>query len=125
MQVKDGNKVEFVRQSDHAPEQTAVWRVRREWAVLVAADERIREIAEELVVVVKFAISARVNVAGKNSRAFVDSPAHHDQELAITLLARVEEKELGAGSRGLQRIHIKFPKYVTVFIPEAKQYIPT
>ena len=55
-------------------------------------DNASKEIAEKLVVVVQFPISPRVNIAGIHSGAFVDLPAHHGQELAITLPSRVEKE---------------------------------
>ena len=56
--VEDRHKVELVGQADDVPEQATIGRIGRERAVLVGTDEGIREISEELVVVVELAASA-------------------------------------------------------------------
>lgn len=89
--VEDRHKVKLMGQADHIPEQAAIGRIGRERAVLVGPDKRIGEVSEELVVVIEFAASTRVNVAGKYSRSLIDSPTEHRKKLAVALPPGVEQ----------------------------------
>src|SRR5450755_1066955 len=77
MHIQDRHEVEFIRKADNVPEQAAVGCIRRQRTILVCADKRIREVSEELIIVVEFTLSIRMHVAGKHCGAFVDSPAQH------------------------------------------------
>lgn len=61
----------------------------RERPVLIGADERVGDVAEELIVVVEFTEGARANVAGNHGGIFGGLPAKHQKEFAIALMAGI------------------------------------
>ena len=121
--VEDGDEVELVRQADDVPEEAAVRRVGGERPVLVGTDQRIREVSEELVVVVQVAVGAGVNVAGVDRRSLVEVPAEHGEKLAIALFAVVEQKELRGAVRLLNRIDVEVAVDLALLIAETNEEI--
>ena len=93
--VENGNQLEFVGEADNAPEEDAIGRVTGKRAVLIGANERVRIIAEELIVVVEFTESARTNVAGDETGAFGGIPAKHGEKFVVGLRTGIEQLELG------------------------------
>src|SRR4029434_2498572 len=119
--IQHGNEVQLVRQTDDSPDQAPVGRVGGHDAVLVGANEGIRDVTEELVVIVQVASSARVDVAGVEGRAFTRPPTQHPEELAEGLSARVEQTQLGITAGELEWIHIELAVYLAALVSEAKQ----
>ena len=54
--INDGYELEALGELDNAPEEDAVGGVVRQRSVLIGADERIRNVAKELIVVVEFTV---------------------------------------------------------------------
>jgi len=84
---------------DDAPEKAPVGSVVGEGAVLIGADERTGQVAEELVVVVEFAPGSRADVAADHCGVFEGLPAEHKEEFAVALTAGIVETELGGSAR--------------------------
>jgi hypothetical protein len=97
--VEDGNELEFVGEANDAPEEHAVRSVTGKRAILIGADDRVRIVAEELVVVVEVAEGAGVDVAGDEAGAFGGIPAKHGEKFVVGLRPGVEELEVGGGGR--------------------------
>jgi hypothetical protein len=92
--VEDGHKLELVGQANNTPEQDTIGSVAGKRAVLVGADEGIRKVSEELVVVVEFTRSARTDVAADDGYTLGRSPTKHGEKFIIVLVAGIEELEL-------------------------------
>lgn len=95
--VEDRDELEFVGKAYDAPQEDAVGGVTRKGTVLVGADERVRIVAEKLVVVVEVAEGTGADVAGNEAGAFGGIPAEHGEEFVVGLCAGVEELEFGGG----------------------------
>ena len=89
MDVENGNELELVGEADDAPDEDAIGRVTGKRAVLVGANERVRIVAEELIVIVEFTEGARVDVAGDEAGALGRIPAEHGEEFVVGLRAGV------------------------------------
>src|SRR6476620_10640455 len=92
--VEDGNELKLVREFNDPPEQDAIRCVARERAVLVGTNERVRKIAEELVVVVELSPRARMNVADDQAGALVKVPSKHAQKFVVGLAPGIEQLQL-------------------------------
>jgi len=61
--IQHRDKVQLTREANDSPDQAPIGSVRRHRAVLVGANQRIRDGAEELVVVVEITPRTRVDIA--------------------------------------------------------------
>ena len=95
MNVKDRDKLEFVGETEDAPEEDAIGSITGKRTVLIGADQRVWIVAEELIVVVEFTERAGVNVTGNEAGAFGGIPAEHGEEFVVGLRTGIEELELG------------------------------
>ncbi len=90
MHIQHRNEVQLVRQPHDSPNQAPVGRVGGHDAVLVGANERIREVSEELVVIVQVASGVRINVAGEQGGALTRPPTQQPEELVVRLSPGIE-----------------------------------